>query len=345
MIDVLPNFFLGLKLFFFNTMVFSAATHSFAKEYVTHVAALQTGIAAALTDGSVQLLGFDLASAKSLSPKQDAQVAGLGINSSNVLSIGTSTGSVLIVDVRSGKMESKIETGAPLASLTARDHEVAVGSELFQHDASVMMYDLRTEKVLRKYTDSHNDDVTDVRFHPIHRNTLLSGSTDGIINIFNTDIADEDEAVYQTINHESSIHRTGFLSEKRVFALSHMETLSIYQVANPDENAEEPAPVNFGDLREKWDCQYVADFSEGHFLVGTNADSKLKLVPFSNETAGSPIHLEGAHGDEVVRGFTWHNKNAVYTGGEDGTVKLWTLDSGKRRGPQTKSSSHHKKPY
>lgn len=65
------------------------------------------------------------------------------------------------------------------------------------------------------YVDSHNDDVTAVRFHPQKLNCLISGSTDGLINIYDTNINDEDDAVYQTINHEASIHSTGFISEKK----------------------------------------------------------------------------------------------------------------------------------
>lgn len=325
-------------------MVSAKASYSFGKEYVSHIATLENAIVAGLTDGSVHALGFDLAAAKPLY-KGDSPVTGLGVHDSNTVSIGNASGQIVTVDLRTGKSQVKIDANAPLASLAGRDSELAFGTELFQHDATVALYDLRNPNTpFRKYTDSHNDDVTDVRFHPMHKNTLLSGSTDGIINIFNTDIADEDDAVYQTINHESSIHRTGFLSEKRVFALSHMETMSIYQVANPDENVEEPTPNNFGDLREKWQCQYVSDYSDGYFLVGTNAESKLKLIPFANEAAGTPIHLDGAHGEEVVRGFSFH-KNFVYTGGEDGLVKMWGLEKPeKRRGPAPKQS-HHKKPY
>lgn len=327
-----------------DSMVIAKASSSFGNEYVSHVATVENAIVVGLTDGSVHALDFDLETAKALF-KGDSQVTGLGVHDSNVVSVGNAKGQIAVIDLRTGKTQVRVDFKAPLACLAGRQNELAFGTELFQHDATVALYDLRTPgSPFRKYTDSHNDDVTDVRFHPTHKNMLLSGSTDGIINIFNTDIVDEDDAVYQTINHESSIHRTGILSENRVFALSHMETMSIYQVANPDENIEEPAPNNFGDLREKWQCQYVADYADGYFLVGTNAESKLKLVPFANEAAGTPINLEGAHGEEVVRGFSFH-KNAVYTGGEDGLVKVWTLENPeKRRGPLPKTHLH-KKPY
>ena len=52
-----------------------------------------------------------------------------------------------------------------------------------------------------------------LRFHPGSDNFLLSGSTDGLVNILDTRIADEDEVVIQAVNH-GSIHHAGFLSKE-----------------------------------------------------------------------------------------------------------------------------------
>jgi SEL1 protein len=101
---------------------------------------------------------------------------------------------------------------------------------------------------------------------------LLSGSTDGLINIFNTDITDEDEALYQVINHGSSIHHGGFLNDTDIFALSHDEKFSVYKIANPDESVEEPAPVVFGDIRPKLGCEYAVG------LTKTKADGTILAV-------------------------------------------------------------------
>lgn len=87
---------------------------------------------------------------------------------------------------------------------------------------------------------------------------MLSGSTDGLVNLFDIHILEEEDALYQTINHGSSIHHAGFLTEVDIFALSHDEKFSMYEiVATPEETVEEPAPVHFGDLREKLGCEYV----------------------------------------------------------------------------------------
>lgn len=71
---------------------------------------------------------------------------------------------------------------------------------------------------------------------------------------------EEEDALHQTINHGSSIHKAGFTSDIDIFALSHDEKFSMYEmVTNPEESVEEHPPVNFGDLREELGCEYAVN--------------------------------------------------------------------------------------
>ena len=89
---------------------------------------------------------------------------------------------------------------------------------------------------------------------------MLSGATDGLVNTYDLDEPDESDAIVQVINHGSSIHRTGFLSDHQVYALSHDETLSIYPLGDLDPRPQAPTrPVDFGDVRDRLDCEYVID--------------------------------------------------------------------------------------
>jgi hypothetical protein len=102
--------------------------------------------------------------------------------------------------------------------------------------------------------------IFQLQFHPTQPQIILSGSTDGLVNIYNTTITDEEEALHQTINHGSSIHHADFLTDVDIFALSHDEKFSMYKlVTNSEEGVEEPLPVNYGDLREKLGGEYVAN--------------------------------------------------------------------------------------
>ena len=95
---------------------------------------------------------------------------------------------------------------------------------------------------------------------------LLSGSTDGLVSVYDCRIADEDDAVLEVYNHGSSVHRAEFLGDGSVIvALSHDETLSLYplkETASADKASDEDKAredVVFGDIRPLADCEYAVD--------------------------------------------------------------------------------------
>lgn len=104
--------------------------------------------------------------------------------------------------------------------------------------------------------------IAKLAFHPSKSNILLSGSTDSLINIYDNNVAEEDDALTQILNHGSSIHHAAFLSVDIVYGLSHDEKFSLYHF-NPtqhsDEDAETSRDLAFGDLRETLNCEYVID--------------------------------------------------------------------------------------
>lgn len=107
------------------------------------------------------------------------------------------------------------------------------------------------------YQEVHSDDITTLTFHPSTPAYLLSGSTDGLVNIYDTRIADEDEVTVQTFNHNASIHHAAWLTATEVLALSHDEQFALYDFAEERTNGD--ATLDFGDLRAVLGCQYVAD--------------------------------------------------------------------------------------
>lgn len=93
---------------------------------------------------------------------------------------------------------------------------------------------------------------------------LLSGSTDGLVNIYDTSIADEEEALYQVFNHGSSIHHAGFMNQQDIYAISHDEIMSIYRLSDTNEDQDGKQSVKFGDVRGRLKCEYVIDLSTTH---------------------------------------------------------------------------------
>jgi WD40 repeat protein len=50
-----------------------------------------------------------------------------------------------------------------------------------------------------------------VKFHPDDSNKLISGATDGLINIYDLSQSREDDALIDSLNTESSIEKLGWL--------------------------------------------------------------------------------------------------------------------------------------
>ncbi|KAJ0321232.1 hypothetical protein COL5a_009287 [Colletotrichum fioriniae] len=193
-------------------------------------------------------------------------------------------------------------------------HFAALGTEFQNHSASVLLWDIRAgPKQKLQYDEVHSDDVTELRFHPSESHILLSGSTDGLVNVYDTRISDEDEVVVQTLN-QGSVHHASFLSNTEVYVLTHDEKLAVYSVA--EDCGSGAALVDFGDARETLGCQYIANMT-------TKVDGSGAIVGAGSQEANS-VGLPGGHGEEIVRSFCFYDdEQVVFTAGEDGNIKAW----------------------
>ena len=176
----------------------------------------------------------------------------------------------------------------------------------------------------------NNDDITSVDFHPAQENLVLMGADDGLVSLFDTSIAEEDDSLVQAVTH-GPIHKAGFLHSHALFALSSDQNLALHPVYAPDRDTE-PAPVLFGDLRPIIPCEYVIDvirtgesygvatgshrYVPDHMkMMRSDADagsqSRVDIVSIQNGQSldvASPVVLEGAHGEEIVRSLFVHDQ-------------------------------------
>ena len=135
--------------------------------------------------------------------------------------------------------------------------------------------------------------ISKLAFHPTLFHKLLSGSTDSLINLFDTSLAEEDEALISITNHGSSIHRARFLSLDTFFGLSHDEAFSLYQIGPSEQTNEATGKsdhLGFGDLRGVLNCDYVVDvLSDGDIgsavvAAGSRRSVALSLQCFESHT-------------------------------------------------------------
>lgn len=141
----------------------------------------------------------------------------------NLLLVGTTNGLVRLFDLRSNKEEAKFEnnpaTEAEAAAMpkdivcfdrNANSRVLCVGTEQHHNNVFMLFYDLRERKQMGGYFDCHQDDVTTLRFHPQNPDLMCSGSTDGLINIFDLQKTSEDDALLTTLNTVSSVHKVNW---------------------------------------------------------------------------------------------------------------------------------------
>lgn len=224
--------------------------------------------------------------------------------------------------------------GRPISALACYEHIIALGTESTKEglgDVSVLLFDTRKPTVpLRNYAESHTDSITQLAFHPSQPNVLLSGSTDGLVSLFDVTQADEEDALQQVLNPRSSVHCAGFLTQDQAYVLTTDEQLLIYPLTEPVEGSE-PAPViDFGDVREQLSCMYVINLlrqPDGQPVVayGHNERQTLSMLQLTGPQPwafGQTVELPGAHGDEVVRDVLLMERRA-YSCGEDGQVRVW----------------------
>ncbi|ROW10791.1 hypothetical protein VPNG_05379 [Cytospora leucostoma] len=259
--------------------------------------------------------------------------------SNSIVCTAGENGTVSLWDPRLDGSKAQIATptgsDAPIVSLacSTSGNAIAAGTEYANHQASILIWDARGGSTPRiRYDEVHSDDVTELNFHPTSANILLSGSTDGLVNVCDTNIADEDDVVIQAFNH-GSVHHAGFLNGTEVYAVSHDEKFALYDVAESQENGA--ATWDVGDIREALKCQYVANVASklgdnGAVIgAGTQDQQLFQLIHMSKSPgwgfrAETSVGLPGAHGSELVRSFCFvDQEQVVFTAGEDGQIIAW----------------------
>nr|CAD7263080.1 unnamed protein product [Timema shepardi] len=124
----------------------------------------------------------------------------------------------------------------PLRSfdIACNDRFVSAGTELVDGDAFLLFWDARSSKLLGGYWESHREEITQVRFHPSKCDTVTTGSTDGLINIFDLSQGCEDDALLYSLNTEASVETLGWVTndgaEDGLSCITQTEELQMWSI-------------------------------------------------------------------------------------------------------------------
>ncbi|KYQ49020.1 WD repeat-containing protein 89 [Trachymyrmex zeteki] len=268
-------------------------------------------------------------------------------SSKNILYIATNDGLITACDLRAkGKVVAEFKDNTengkikPLASfdLSCDERLIAGGTEHTGGDAFILFWDIRQSSsklgnknsLLGGYWESHMDDITCLTFHPAKRNVLASGSTDGLMNMFDLIQSSEDLALTCSLNTESSVDRLGWLTDDSLWCTTHTQTLQLWEC----EGASAYATFARSDLAVSQN-----DDPDNCYLVkfhGTNAFGQPFLLAGSSTVKGEnlrclnikknhlEIYYEIVGNKQIVRDSWMHEKSgSLVTVGEKGTVNIW----------------------
>ncbi|XP_056401250.1 WD repeat-containing protein 89 [Hyla sarda] len=222
--------------------------------------------------------------------------------------------------------------------ISCNDLVVCAGTEKVDDDAFLVFWDGRytpdtgSKEPLGAYSESHNDDITQVRFHPTNPSLLATGSTDGLVNVFDINENNEDDALTTTCNSDSSVNIIGWAGRdyKQVYCLTHNEGFLWWDLAQVD--TEEPITLcKVEDIRENvsgYNIDYLIDGvyhkkQDTLLLLGGSHNGDISLFNCDLDKVTHVRTLTRGH-TATVRSVYWGGEDgSLITGGEDAQLLLW----------------------
>ncbi|CAH0549994.1 unnamed protein product [Brassicogethes aeneus] len=209
---------------------------------------------------------------------------------------------------------------------------LSAGCDLFEGDAFLLFWDVRSKNLLGGYWESHTDDITQVKFHQNDSNKLISGSTDGLINIYDLSQTNEDDALIDSMNTESSIEKLTWYSENKddyIGCCTHTADVQIWKLDDAEPSHHIKRSQIAQDIKRKSE-NYVYTVNTHQteksllILTGSNAHDGecLRALQFCKNKVG-PAFCFIDNTQRVKSSSYVKNAKVLLTGGEKGVLSAW----------------------
>lgn len=295
-------------------------------------------------------------------------------------------------DLRNHSLEQQTESGETIcfsstsddkreflcADINSSDNLLSVGTNKTIDDALIYIFDIRfNSKYLQKFSESHSNDVTQLKFDPNKPSKFSSSSLDGLVCLYdldqepdvlpksagNSDDSDSEEEdpdfMEQVFNADSSIHKLGYLSSSQdqnadqLYAITFTNDLFVWDLNTHDvvhkyqsknKNIENGTSINVDDDQDEdyfFDCFYFKPNLMTICKGDKNGSFKLyqqNEIVFDSRSQFDKT--ERAHRD-IIRSSYWNNEY-LFTAGEDGFLFKWKLSDKSEKEIDSEEDKDHK---
>ncbi|KAL0279052.1 UNVERIFIED_CONTAM: hypothetical protein PYX00_000692 [Menopon gallinae] len=284
--------------------------------------------------------------------------------SENLVYTASLDGRIKLWDLRKENCvkELKDENGIkPLTcfDVSCDDRLICAGTELVDGDAFILFWDIRSRKLLGGYWESHTDDLTQIVFHPDKPEFVATGSTDGLINLFDITKTSEEDALSHSLNTESSVAKVRWHGNTRLSCLTHTEAVQLWSVdgAGPEVQFTREK-VAEALQRSQINDSYLIDVQQNSndelfLLTGATSGKGEVLKMFAIEKNKLVPSTEFVGNRQIIRCSSYIKETKMlFTAGESGCISVWKpgqateKSSGTALKKLSKQRNKHKpKPY
>ncbi|ODM96650.1 WD repeat-containing protein 89 [Orchesella cincta] len=222
--------------------------------------------------------------------------------------------------------------------VSSSDQLLGAGTELVKEDSYLLFWDVRSGKSLGAYWESHSDDVTAVRFHPHQNHCLATGSTDGLLNVFNLLETAEEDALQYSFNTNSSVDSVHWSNSESTTSsimtcVTHTNEVQVWDALTGDRIAEINRKLLAETMmRSNPDAVYITScYNLENSAIGLMTCSlsggNTRLIELDSEMKPKP---RGLFMDQtaVIQTAEYLSKAHRWaTFDENGIIKLWHLQS------------------
>ncbi|XP_017785085.1 PREDICTED: WD repeat-containing protein 89 [Nicrophorus vespilloides] len=211
---------------------------------------------------------------------------------------------------------------------------LAAGTELHDSDAYILFWDARNSNILGGYWEYHTDVITQAKFHPNDPNKLATGSTDGLINIYDLSQTTEDEAIENTLNTNSSVEQIRWYPHKKtsekLAVTTHTYDAQLWDVEMTEIYAEFDRENLAENLKRKIPdyiytaANYVNKSGELVLLIGSNNQGGrcLRGLKVDNNKLKPCYNFQ--ENSQRIRSCCYNSTvNNLLTAGEEGVLNVW----------------------